>query len=322
VPTSFLLVRPSNLLEISTMEKKHPKLIKIFNTNYLRTSYDVNGITEQKFQEAELVYNEKGLLVKETHFNNQNAIESIAVHEYNDDNLVILSSQFDENNELCQKNTFQYNENKKIVKKSCFYGLESPEYATIYVYENEQLIREDSYDEDEFAFTEKRYAYNESNLISRQLEYDEDGNVLYDTCFDYNDKRLICKQIRNEVLQKDRRTYIFEYDEANHKIKDLIYNFKDTLIAKTYYLYDDNGNVAETEEENLDTYRKTRYTYENNNCVKAEQLDKNEELMIWSEYEYNDQNDVTAIKNYITDEVDPTLFRIASTIQYETEWYD
>lgn len=303
------------------MEKKQAKIIKIFNTNYLRTSYDKDGITEERFQEAELIYNENGKLLKETHFNSKNLLESLAINEYNADGLTTSSSQYNDADELCQKNIFEYDNQKRLIKKGCFYGPESPEYATRYVYENDLLIREDSYDDDEFSFTEKEYSYKD-NQQCKVIEFDEDGNTLYATETEYNEKGLISKIIKNEVMQKDRRTYIFEYDDNNRKIKELIYNYDNALIAKAYYSYNENGNASEMEEENLDIYRKTKYSYEGNNCVKIEQFDKKGELLMWSDYEFNDQNEVSSVKNFITDEVDTTVFRIASAIRYETEWFE
>ncbi len=302
--------------------KKNPKKIKIFNTNYLRTSYDKEGITEEQFQEAELTYNEKGLLLKEAHFNNQNVQESLAIHEYNDEGLVVASSQYDENNELCQKMICEYDTQKHLIKKSNFYGPDSPEYSTHYVYENDLLVREDSYDEDVYSFTEKEYTYNDSRLLSCLTEFDEDGNILYKTENEYDNKKLLIKQVRNEVMQKDRRTYLFGYDENNHKTKELVYNYDDALIAKAYYNYDENGNTVEMEEENLDIYRKTKYTYKGKNCTKIEQLDKKDNVQLWSEYEYNEENEVVSIKNFISDEVDETVYRIASCIRYEVEYFD
>ena len=297
------------------------KIIRIQHINHLRTGFQANDIQEERFIEAEFFYNLQGYLTKEIHYNSLNHIESTVENEYNDDGLPILSAQYDESGELCQKNTFAYNDKGDVTRKGCFYGEFSPEYATIYVYEKGILQREDSYDEDVFSHTEKTYEYDPKGRLHLLTEFDEDGNILYKTTDTYNEEDLLIKRLHEEVQENDSRTFIFEYDENKHKTKELLYNYNDKLIAKAYYRYDAEGNVIEMEEENLDIFRLTRYTYEGKNCIKIAQFDKNDTLLSWSDYVYDDQNEISEIKNYILDEVNPTEHRLASEQKYITEWH-
>ncbi len=310
-----------NFLISNIMDKKIPKTIRITRTNYLRDDYDRDGIKTEKFVETEIFYNESGKVLKENHYSAENEIESMVENQYNDHGLVSSSSQYDQNHELCQKNIFSYDEQQRIIRKGCFYGEESPEYATHYVYENGLLVREDSYDEDEFAYTEKEYTYDDHGSIIKLIEYDEDGEIMYRTTNEYDEKQQLIKRTREELLEHDSRTFTFQYDERGNKTKELLYNYDMRLIAKAYYQYDEADNCVVMEEENLDIYRKTTYAYCNGNCVKITQYDKEDKLLTWTDYTYNENNDIVRVQNNIADEVSPEEYRIAFIVEYETEWY-
>ncbi len=302
------------------MGKVAPKFVRVTNTNYLRSGYGENDIKEEKYLEAEITYNQDGNILQETHFNAEGAVESKVETSYDEAGRAVESSQFDEFGELCQKNVFYYDENNEIARKGCYYGEGSPEYATVYVRENGRVIREDSYDEDDFSFTEKSYEYDDAGHPVLTTEFDEDGNVLYKTAEEYSQSNLLVKRQVDEPQQHDRRTFVYEYDENGRKTKELMYNYDGKLIAKAYYRYDDNGNVIEMEEENLDIFRLTQYVYEGTNCVKISQFDKEKVILSYSTYAYNDNGDVVRIENHIRDEVDPSVLRTASAIDYEINY--
>lgn len=298
-----------------------PKFTRIISTAFLRTGYGEEDITEQTFVQAEISYNSEGKVLTEKHFNADESLESAVENEYDAQGLIAVSSQFDETEELCQKNVFEYDEQKNVLKKGCFYGEGSPEYSTRYIYENGLLTREDSYNEDEFDYTEKSYEYDEHGRLKCRTEYDEDSQVMYRYTHDYDDNNRIIKTLFEEVVNKDSRTYTYEYDENGRKVKELTFNFGGKLIAKSYFTYDENGNLLEQEDEDLDNYRLTKYEYADNKCTKVSRFDKQEALLAWAEYEYDEYGEVALVKNYVQDEVRPDWHRSSSQVKYETEWY-
>lgn len=295
------------------------KTIRTTKTNFLRTGYGENDILEQKFVESEVLYSDDDKVLKESHFNTEGEVESLVENEYDAQGRVASSSQFDEGEELSQKNVFEYDEDGKVLKKGCFYGEGSPEYATRYVYEDGKLVREDSYNEDEFDFTEKSYEYDENGRLKCQTDYDEDGKVMYRYTRDYDENDRLAKMLYEEVMANDSRTYLFSYDENGRKIKDLTYNFNDKLIAKSYYVYDEEGRLIEQEDEDLDNYRKTVFTFEGSNCTKVEQFDKDGQKLNWTEYAFNENGDPVLIKSFVPDEVRPEVFRTSTIIEQEYE---
>ena len=302
------------------MEKAKPKSVRIIHTNYLRSGYGENDITQELFTEAEVTYDDNGNILTERHFTPNGELESRVENNYDANGRAVDSAQFDSFDELCQKNVFSYGEDGRLERKGCFYGEGSPEYATVYVYEDGRLVREDAYDEEEFVCTEKAYEYDGNGHVSKTTEYDEDGNVLYRTTDEYDAEGRLAKRLREEPQEHDSRTFVYAYDEQGHKTKELMYNLDGKLIAKAYYRYDEMGNNIEMEEENLDIFRLTQYTYEGTNCVKITQFDKDKMALSYSAYEYNDNGDVVRIENHNRDEVDPSVLRTVSAVEYQIEY--
>lgn len=294
------------------------KQTKITNTNYLRTGYGETEIKEESYLEAVISYDENGKVLKEVHYTPDGNVESVVENEFDAEGRVVASSQFDENEELCQKNTFTYQDGR-VVKKGCFYGEGSPEYVTRFIIENGLVVREDSYDEDEFDYTEKTHEYDENGREVKTVEFNEEGEILYRNTYEYDADGRVSKRFLEEPMEHDSRTFVYGYDEAGHKTKELMYNYDEKLLARAYFTYNEDGNVTDMEEENLDVFRRTHYTYEGKNCVKIEQFDKEDDLMAWAEYVYDDQDEVVQIKNFIHDEVEPEKYRVSSSISYDIE---
>jgi YD repeat-containing protein len=292
-----------------------------FSTQYQRTGFDKDDITPIQCKELEVEYNEAGKAAKETHFSEDGEVDSYTLNEYDDRGRLVSSVQYDADEILCQQTTQQYDEEGHLVCQGNIYGEGSPEYLTKFVYENGLLMRQDSYDEDDFDFTEKEFAYDSEGRLTKEIDYSDDGEVLYAIENQYNEKGLLSQMIRNEVAAKDRRTYQFAYDERGNKVKDLVYNYNEELIAKAYYTYNDDDQPLEVETEDLDRYQKATYTYEGAHLVEEALTDKDGNVLSKTTYHYNEQDDIDLITRYIRDEVDNNELRVLSETQYEREYY-
>ena len=294
------------------------RILRNTKTEYIRTGYGEDDITEQQFVESETRYSEAGNVLEERRFTADAVLDSLVINEYDDQNRVVVSSQFDENEELTQKNTFEYLPDGKVLKKASFYGEGSPEFSTHYVYENGSLVREDSYTDDDFDSTEKTYEYDEAGRLTCQTDFDEDGKTLYRLRQMFNENGLLQERIVDELQANDRRHYVYEYDEKGQRIKELVYNFNEKLIAKIYYVYDEAGHVTQSEEENLDRYVRLVYTFDGDFCTKIEQFDKADALVSWTEYVRSDDGKMLTSKTFIKDEVNPEHLRLSYVVLSET----
>ncbi|MDR2979753.1 MAG: hypothetical protein LBV02_04870 [Bacteroidales bacterium] len=299
---------------------KTPKLLKISCTQHERSGYGKDDITVRKYLETNVYYNEKGKAVKEEHFLPTGELETILVNEYDNKELLTTAKQFDEENILLHQVDFIYNDYQNIARQNHYFGNESTKHSIVFVYENGRLMREDIYEGDTLISTEKEYHYDDCENLIKSIEYDEDKNKKTVVINEYNEKNFVVKRVRDEVLEKDKRIYYFEYDDEGNKIKDLIYDYEDILISKTLYTYNEKKQLLEKEEEDLDRYLKTVNTFIEDQIVKSEVLGKEGELVSWMELTYDDDNLVVSQRYFARDETDSNEFRIIVEYGYEREY--
>lgn len=295
------------------------KKLTVHNINYLRSGYEKDDITTEDYVEAILEYDDNGNLISENHYNPDATLLSATTSRYDEKKRPTEVRQYDGDGNLCECVVTVYREDGQIQEQRMNYGEGMPEYGTRYVYDNDRLIQRDCYDEDEFSYTEKTFEYDGFRRVSEETDFDEDGRKLYVTANKYDENGRLIESTRDEVQQHDRRTYAFEYDAVGNKIKDLIYNYDLSLIAKVYYTYNENNQILSQEEEDLDNYKMTKYTYEGNNLTKISVYTKDESLVSWVDYQYDAEGHVLSQEAYAPDEVDPSEHRLMVHIDYTRE---
>lgn len=292
--------------------------LTIHTINYLRSGYEENDITPEDYISSIAEYDAQGNIISENSYNPDATLQSATVTEYDDNHHPLLVKNYDGEGMLCEQASFVYEDGRLMEQKVC-YGEGMPEYTTRMVYENGRLVRRDCYDEDEFSYTERKLSYDEKGQLVKDVEFDEDGNEMYVTVNQYDEKGQLTGRVRDEIQQKDRRSVAFEYDENGNKIKDLIYNYDEMLIAKMYYRYDADNRLVEEEEEDLDHYRKTCYEYEGEKPVKISVFNKEGNLQSWTAYTYDEQGRILTQDAYANDEVNPAVCRLMNHTDYTRE---
>lgn len=282
---------------------------KIEKINYLRVGYQKDDIISEEYREMLLYFDKQGNIVKQEHFSPDDEIISVVLNTYNEQYQLVVSSEFDEHRELLQKVEYFYNSNGKIEQQNTFYGENSPCYRTRFIYENSLLLQQEAYVEDDLEGVERKYFYNDNNQLIKEIHFNEDGKEQYIFDYSYFEHGALKQRSKIEVIEKDKRTYDYEYDIKGNRIKELIYNYNDELISKTYTKYSDENRIIEVEEENLDNYKLTEYQYEGENVIKVSIFDKNKKLISWTEFTYDNMGKNILLTQYITDEVDPESYR-------------
>lgn len=298
---------------------KKPKSLKLYCTNHFRIGYGKDEIAVEKFLEAKTLFNEEGEVLREEHYMAEDELDSVTVNEYNEKNELISNAQYGADNELIQKTNFFYDEKENLIKQDSYYGEGGEAYTSRFIYENDLLKRQDAYEKEQFISTEKEYFYNEQGLISKLIEYDEDGKEQYVTVNEYNHDKLLTKRVRDEIAEKDRRTYVFEYDKHQNRIKELIYDYDEVLISKSYCRFNEQNLIVEKENEDLDNFQKIIYHYEGKNVIKIETFDKEQRLLSWTEYTYDENDLILSLKHYGLDETDDGSYRIRIEYEYVRE---
>ena len=290
--------------------------LNIYNTTYAPSETGQMAVETEKVLIQSISYNEQGKeSARETFDEELNAFGK-EVYSYTDQNRLSLEELFDYDQNLVQKIEYQYNEDGKIVSILEQFEDSDDLYITKHKYEGDLLIQIDHYFGNEFDYTEKKFQYDK-NLLVKEIEYDEYNDVKVITTFKYNDKGLLIKTVRDEVKDKDRRTYELFYDDQNNKVKELIYNYKDKLIAAQYIRYNDKNQEIEIEWEDLDHYRKTIQAYDGDLLILSEYQDKNGTPTHRTEYFYDDQKNLLLLKRYELEKVYSNALQLVQETFYE-----
>lgn len=298
---------------------KDARNVKLYCTNYVRTGFGKEDFSEEQFLESVIINNDEGKPIREEHYLANDLLDYILINEYDDKGNLIAITQYDEEESFIQKTENHYNEDNVLIRQDSLFGEGAPVYSIRYVYQDGVLIKEDSYDEDEFIFTEKEYSYNDNKQLVKQVEYDEEGNTQYITVNEYNSEGLLVRKIIEEVQQKDRRTFCYEYDDRGNRVKELIYNYDNRLLEKNDFTFNEDNLLIEKEEKNQDRHQLTRYTYNGKEVEKVEILDNKGKVMMWVEYQYDENKQPAIIRNFTINESDEKSYRLLSEYRYERD---
>ena len=292
------------------------KSLKIIKKEYQRVGYDAQDIEILEFTEVYAEYNENGQLISEKRFDPDGTLNTLTVNSYGENGELLQTESYDVDNILLQKSVNQYDENGRLVVQTNYYGNASDEYVTKFVYEGENVVRQEVYVNGKLDYVEKTTDYKDG-LPETVTENDDYGNPMYIHHYKYDTNGRVSVYTRDEVQNNDRRTYEFTYNDNGNCVKELIYDFDMMLIAKIYRTYDEQGRQTETVEEDLDTYRRITMEYDGDHVVKNTMFDKNGEITGWAEYEYADDGRQSMAREFIHDEVSPEHFRLLRETFYE-----
>ena len=290
--------------------------LNIYNTTYAPSETGQMEVETEKTLKQSISYNESGKEISRETFDEDLNAFGKELYSYTDQNMLAVEELFDYDQNLVQKIEYLYNEDGKIVSIIEQFVDSDDLFIIKHKYDGEHLIQIDHYYNDEFDYTEKKFQYDK-NLLVKEIEYDEYNEVKIITTYKYNDKGLLIKTVRDEVKDKDRRTYELFYDDHNNKVKELIYNYKDKLIAAQYIKYNEKNQEIEMEWEDLDNYRKTVQAYEGDLLVMSEYQDKNGNVTHRTEYIYDEQNNLILLKRYDLEKVYSNELQLVQETYYE-----
>lgn len=295
------------------------KSLKIFKKEYQRVGYDAQDIEPVEYTEGYAEYNDQGLLLREERYEPDGTLNTLTVNTYNEDGLLLQTEQFDVDDILLQKTVNKYDDKKRLVAQSNYYGDASEEYVTKFYHDEDgNVVKQEVYVNGELDYVEKVSTYV-NGLPDTVTENDDYGKPMYIHHYQYDEKGQVSVYVRDEVQNNDRRTYEFTYNDNGDRVKELIYNYDMTLIAKVNRTFDEQNRQTEIVEEDLDSYRRITMEYDGDRVVKNTMLDKKGEITGWAEYEYADDGRQSMAREFIHDEVEPENFRLLRETNYVRE---
>ena len=293
------------------------KSLKITKKEYQRVGYDAQDIEPVEYTEGYAEYDDNGHILREERYEPDGTLNTLTVNTYNENGELVQTEQYDQDDILLQKTVNKYDENQRLASQSNYYGDASEEYVTKYYYDAEgNVVKQEVYVDGNLDYVEKTATFV-NGRPDTVTENDDYGNAMYVHHYQYDEKGQVTVYVRDEVQNKDRRTYEFTYNDNGDRVKDLIYDYDMKLIAKVNRTFDEQNRQTEVVEEDLDSYRRLTMEYDEDRVVKNTMFDKNGEITGWAEYEYADDGRQSMAREFIHDEVEPQNFRMLRETFYE-----
>lgn len=293
------------------------KSLKITKKEYQRVGYDAQDIEPVEYTEGYAEYDDNGHILREERYEPDGTLNTLTVNTYNENGELVQTEQYDQDDILLQKTVNKYDENQRLASQSNYYGDASEEYVTKYYYDAEgNVVKQEVYVDGNLDYVEKTAIFV-NGRPDTVTENDDYGNAMYIHHYQYDEKGQVTVYVRDEVQNKDRRTYEFTYNDNGDRVKDLIYDYDMKLIAKVNRTFDEQNRQTEVVEEDLDSYRHITMEYDEDRVVKNTMFDKNGEITGWAEYEYADDGRQSMAREFIHDEVEPQNFRMLRETFYE-----
>ena len=293
------------------------KSLKITKKEYQRVGYDAQDIEPVEYTEGYAEYDDNGHILREERYEPDGTLNTLTVNTYNENGELVQTEQYDQDDILLQKTVNKYDENQRLASQSNYYGDASEEYVTKYYYDAEgNVVKQEVYVDGNLDYVEKTATFV-NGRPDTVTENDDYGNAMYVHHYQYDEKGQVTVYVRDEVQNKDRRTYEFTYNDNGDRVKDLIYDYDMKLIAKVNRTFDEQNRQTEVVEEDLDSYRHITMEYDEDRVVKNTMFDKNGEITGWAEYEYADDGRQSMAREFIHDEVEPQNFRMLRETFYE-----
>ena len=293
------------------------KSLKITKKEYQRVGYDAQDIEPVEYTEGYAEYDDNGHILREERYEPDGTLNTLTVNTYNENGELVQTEQYDQDDILLQKTVNKYDENQRLASQSNYYGDASEEYVTKYYYDAEgNVVKQEVYVDGNLDYVEKTATFV-NGRPDTVTENDDYGNAMYVHHYQYDEKGQVTVYVRDEVQNRDRRTYEFTYNDNGDRVKDLIYDYDMKLIVKANRTFDEQNRQTEVVEEDLDSYRRITMEYDEDRVVKNTMFDKNGEITGWAEYEYADDGRQSMAREFIHDEVEPQNFRMLRETFYE-----
>ncbi len=265
-------------------------------------------------------YDIKGNLVKTVSYNRTGDIHEHYQYKYDDMNNMIEELNFIDEDEIAEHKYFDYDGAGRQIQERVLY-MEGGENIFRSLYDDSgNLIKRIQTDADGETEETSTYEYVDGKLV-QAIVFDGDHVEISRNQYTYNEEG---KQISYAHIASDERSNYrteYSYNEKGLREKTLKYNFRDQLIEKAIFTFDDRNNITEIIEEDIRDYKKIHFTYdENNKAVKQEEYNRNDDILLSVERSYDDEGKVLEAVVYLSDPVENIRNMYVS--KYEYDYFD
>jgi hypothetical protein len=227
-----------------------------------KTSYVNNEVSYQE----NYIYNDNGLLTKETTYSPKDNKSMIKKNDYNPEGKLIKTQFYEENDKLKVYANLEYDDKGNCTKESAFDVSRKKLFENSYKYdENSHKIEEIKRDLVKLKNEKTSYKYDSQGNQIEQLFYDIAGNVKSKSINCFQNNKIIKSVYMDADGNINTQYEYFYYPNGNLKEKTDSTNFFDSP-QKYISKYNENGNIVESNYcSKMDKYEYnsiTKYIYE------------------------------------------------------------
>jgi YD repeat-containing protein len=214
-----------------------------------------------------------------------------------------------------------YSETGKVLDIKRYRSDNTVDYAITYGYENDALVTEETFDDNESPLYKWLREYNTQSLETSLSGYDADGQLDFRTVKEYDNRGQLLKETSfnpDETFSyvaeftysrggSEKRTTFFTpsnvadytsletFDNDGNRLEESATNTEGELEYRVTYTYDGEGRLLEETAFRPDGSQDYRLQneYDNGNLVKTTEFNKENEAFYTYTYAYDDQGNMT-----------------------------
>jgi hypothetical protein len=201
-------------------------------------------------------YNERDALIKRICYNQEGSITCVGLREYNNSGLLIKDSHYSNQNDPLNipqghpsfVETFEYGDNGLISKRELWhYSCEGKKgCGNVEKYNDKGLPVEVLYYFDDGHFYNKEeILYDDKNLKKEEYYYYNTGKLSKRIEYKYNDSGAKVDELFYDLDLNTRKRDVIKYNDSGKKIEYVSYNSNSDITHRWTYEYNDRGLVTE-----------------------------------------------------------------------------
>jgi len=261
------------------MSKPVLKELVVYKKEILLKSSVDDHLEEIEYVFQRTLFNSQAKVVSEIHYDAEGKIVQEYEFQYNDQNLLVEEIMKDDDGFVAEHKTFEYDEKGNIAREFRHYTDGS--FDTIqYQYNDQGLLKfKETIDPDDERESTEAYEY-ENGLLSHYLMHDADGDIVSEKNWIFDEKGNVIEYREYDGMEGGTTRKTTEYYPSGSKKEILTYNQDEQLIEKVLMTENEKGQLIEVLEENVTRKNTTRFSYDNEgNIVAQEEFDRDGNLV-------------------------------------------
>ncbi len=251
----------------------------VYKTEILLKSATDNHLDEREYLFSKTVYNDKGKVVSEIHYDPEGKIMQEYVFGYDNNGFLREELMKEDDGFVAEHKTYEPDEKGRIAKELRHYMDGS--FDTITFQYNDQGLVSKKVTVDPDGDTESIETFEYDNgFLSHYTQHDEEGDLLSERKMEYDENGNPVEVYEYDGSEGISNRKEIAYFPSGNRKETLLYNHAGELVEKTMMKENDKGQLIEVEEETRSKKNTIHFSYDDaGNIVLQEEFDRNGDLV-------------------------------------------